>query len=1087
MTVITRMIKFLRVGVGISNTDVEYADSTSNKTAPTSGWQTNAPAWQNGHYIWTRTRIYYTDGNEKITDPVCLPSGKGIAKIEEWYYQSSSATTLTGGSWVKDKAPTWRDGWYVWTKSIIIYTDGSTTSTDPVCSTGGKGSKGDKGVGVKGFNTYYGLSRDKSSPPTAYDYNTLSETIIKTNSDMYVWSADKVLYTDGTGGDFINAYCIGKCSDLTSVKEQYGTSTSAGTKPSSWEYTYPSNPANGTYVWSRDEIVWAGDNSTTHSDAQLIGYIAVNGEAGAGMVVAYQQALSKPTNKPLVTSYETYKNKDTNNLQNNWFKSAPSAQRVLVSGGSVPNVSYNENWSIGEWVATSDNGHTWYKSPEVNHGALSQMRINFTTTVDEQYVTFYLKTYSEENYDFLLISEIDSEHISVSDYTERASGNGVEVQARLKCDKAGTHFVCVAYAKDSDGVANGDYGLVRMATNENYVYASTLLYRCDGDVKDGVISWGSIYQAQGDKGDDGVGSVVAYQCDSVLPTRKPSATSYDFYKHNDDLGNKWKKSAPPVIEGLYSGGSISGTVQYNQNLNGDAWTSGVSDGNHTWYQSPASMTNQDKKNGFCSMQVRFTTTVDDQYVTFYLKAYSEEGYDWILLSKLDSSTVSITNYYSHVSGNGKTVQIQMKCGKAGSHFVTVAYSKDGSGDKNGDYVLFRMATSENYVLTKPLLYRCDGDVKDGVISWGSIYQAQGDKGDKGDKGDRGDQGEKGKYMRGPQDWDSLPDGTTFYPLENNEVAFFDTVEYKGKYYECCKKHTKNSAVTPLADYESNGGSGNWKVSVQFSMVAAKVLWSLIGQIDFFGSQRISVRSSTTSQRVEIENGLIKIFGTVNNIQPNIQFGTDETGASVLSYYDNDGNFLYNLGPSGLDASGMTSAKIESVRVAKVSDVTCETPFSTSKKYGDTSYEVCCNYSVQENLFGTSALVENSGEAQVGYKPVKDRMVTIQTLYRYTAARINNTYAADSARGLTAELAGKANGKFFTSSTKLGENGQLVNLASGEYIKEDESVMMSLRYAFSTASLPKYRIRIYKYTLGTSVARFIYSLIESKGGNQTIIN
>lgn len=148
---------------------------------------------------------------------------------------------------------------------------------------GEKGEKGDNGVGVKGFNTYYGLSSSKSSPPTTYNYDTLSETIISQNSEKYVWSADKVLYTDGTGGDFINAYCIGKCSDLTSVKEQYGTSTSAGTKPSSWGYSYPSNPANGTYVWSRDEIVWAGNNSTTHSDAQLIGYIAVNGATGNGI------------------------------------------------------------------------------------------------------------------------------------------------------------------------------------------------------------------------------------------------------------------------------------------------------------------------------------------------------------------------------------------------------------------------------------------------------------------------------------------------------------------------------------------------------------------------------------------------------------------------------------------------------------------------------------------------------------------------------------------------------------------------------------------------------------------------------------
>ena len=476
-----------------------------------------------------------------------------------------------------------------------------------------------------------------------------------------------------------------------------------------------------------------------------------NGYNGVGMVVAYQQAVSKPTNKPLVTSYETYKNKNTNNLQNNWFKSAPSAQRVLVSGGSVPNVSYNENWSIGEWVATSNSGHTWYKSPEVNHGALSQMRIDFTTTVDEQYVTFYLKAYSEENYDFILISEIDSEKISKSDYTERASGNGVEVRARLKCNKAGAHFVCVAYAKDSSGVANGDYGLVRMANDENYVYADTMLYRCDGDVKDGV------------------------------------------------------------------------------------------------------------------------------------------------------------------------------------------------------------------------------------ISWGSIYQAQGDKGDKGDKGDRGDQGEKGKYMRGPQDWDSLSDGFTFYPLNNQEVAFFDVIEYDGKYYECNKKHVKNSSTTPLADYETNKGSGNWKLSVQFSMVAAKVLWSLIGQIEFFGSQRIIVGSSKTNQRVVIEDGLLKMFGLVNKTQPNIVFGTDETGASVLSYYGNDGKFLYNLGPSGIDAAGMTSSSFDEVVVAKVSDVAGKTEFSSLRKFGNGKYyEACSDYNVQENLFGTSAISESSGADQSGYQPVKDKILIIKS-------------------------------------------------------------------------------------------------------------
>ena len=268
----------------------------------------------------------------------------------------------------------------------------------------------------------------------------------------------------------------------------------------------------------------------------------------------------------------------------------------------------------------------------------------------------------------------------------------------------------------------------------------------------------------------------------------------------------------------------------------------------------------------------------------------------------------------------------------------------------------------------------------------------------------GSQGEKGKYMRGPQDWDSLSDGFTFYPLNNQEVAFFDVIEYDGKYYECNKKHVKNSSTTPLADYETNKGSGNWKLSVQFSMVAAKVLWSLIGQIEFFGSQRIIVGRSKTDQRVVIEDGLLKMFGLVNKTQPNIVFGTDETGASVLSYYGNDGKFLYNLGPSGLDAAGMTSSSFDEVVVAKVSDVAGKTAFSSFRKFGNGKYyEACSDYNVQENLFGTSAISESSGANQSGYQPVKDKILIRNTLYRYTAARIGNTYASDSAKGLTSAL------------------------------------------------------------------------------------
>lgn len=145
MGVITRVIRFLRVGVGISNADLEYAESTSQTTAPTDGWQTTAPKWRKGYYIWSRTHIYYTDGNEKVSTPMCLSVARSIDRIEECYYSSTSSTAITGGAWVKGKSPAWVSGRFIWTKSIIYFTDGTSTETTPICCTGGQGPQGPPG------------------------------------------------------------------------------------------------------------------------------------------------------------------------------------------------------------------------------------------------------------------------------------------------------------------------------------------------------------------------------------------------------------------------------------------------------------------------------------------------------------------------------------------------------------------------------------------------------------------------------------------------------------------------------------------------------------------------------------------------------------------------------------------------------------------------------------------------------------------------------------------------------------------------------------------------------------------------------
>ena len=68
-------------------------------------------------------------------------TGKGVKSIVEQYYKSTSATSLSGGSW-STTYPGWENGKYIWTRSVITYTNNTTSTTTPVCVTGTKGDTG---------------------------------------------------------------------------------------------------------------------------------------------------------------------------------------------------------------------------------------------------------------------------------------------------------------------------------------------------------------------------------------------------------------------------------------------------------------------------------------------------------------------------------------------------------------------------------------------------------------------------------------------------------------------------------------------------------------------------------------------------------------------------------------------------------------------------------------------------------------------------------------------------------------------------------------------------------------------------------
>ncbi|MBR6641450.1 MAG: hypothetical protein IKL08_04580, partial [Clostridia bacterium] len=122
-------------GKGIKETIISYADSTDGTQWPTmeSEWQSTIPPVAEGSYLWTRTKIIYTDETESTSYSVSKSgsqgaTGKGVSKIVEQYYLSSSKTSQTGGNWVTT-CPPYKTNCYYWTRSAVTWTDDTTTYT----------------------------------------------------------------------------------------------------------------------------------------------------------------------------------------------------------------------------------------------------------------------------------------------------------------------------------------------------------------------------------------------------------------------------------------------------------------------------------------------------------------------------------------------------------------------------------------------------------------------------------------------------------------------------------------------------------------------------------------------------------------------------------------------------------------------------------------------------------------------------------------------------------------------------------------------------------------------------------------------
>lgn len=197
----------------IASVDVEYAQGTSRDKEPVDGWQTTAPQWVSGKYIWTRTKTTMQSGDIEYSEPVCISgrdgtdgakgdkgsTGTGVRGIVEQYYLSTSATAQSGGGW-SEAQPAWSKGKYIWTRSKIAWTDGSVTYTAPCLAKAINGSNQMAGSAIVSRVKLYAKNQSDSTPPINAQNPELgwSEDIPQWSNGYFIWEMDRITYGDGS-------------------------------------------------------------------------------------------------------------------------------------------------------------------------------------------------------------------------------------------------------------------------------------------------------------------------------------------------------------------------------------------------------------------------------------------------------------------------------------------------------------------------------------------------------------------------------------------------------------------------------------------------------------------------------------------------------------------------------------------------------------------------------------------------------------------------------------------------------------------------------------------------------------------------
>lgn len=139
-----------------------------------------------------------------------------VTSMEQQFYSSNSATSLSGGTW-GTKQPAWTQGKFIWSRQYVKYGDGSTAylpSVNGVCITGNTGANGTNGTnGTNGVSVnsvvaqYYSHTSSTAAPSSSSSAWTTTMPTVQTG--RYIWFRQRITYSDNQVS-YTTPYCMTK-------------------------------------------------------------------------------------------------------------------------------------------------------------------------------------------------------------------------------------------------------------------------------------------------------------------------------------------------------------------------------------------------------------------------------------------------------------------------------------------------------------------------------------------------------------------------------------------------------------------------------------------------------------------------------------------------------------------------------------------------------------------------------------------------------------------------------------------------------------------------------------------------------------